>query len=314
MSTSTPFIDPATLMRIQSLELRARVVVEGFYHGIHRSPFHGFSVEFSEYRPYSTGDDPRHIDWRLVGRTDRYYVKRFEAETNLRCHLLVDVSRSMAYSSMGFSKGEYARTAAGTLAYFLGQQRDAVGLIAFDDSVLEYIPPRYRPGHLHRLMVSLSRPESGNATDLGAPIRFLSQAARKRSLVILISDFLAPIEQIESHLCVMRSLGHDIVLIRITDPAETTFSFEEPVLFEEMESGKTLFVDPGAVREEYLSRYEDHETALREMCGDLGIALHSFTTDQPLELTLYEFVTSRLRRGSGPRISASRPGGAGARG
>ena len=314
MSTSTPFIDPATLMRIQSLELRARIVVEGFYHGIHRSPFHGFSVEFSEYRPYSTGDDPRHIDWRLVGRTDRYYVKRYEAETNLRCHLLVDVSRSMAYSSADYSKGEYARTAAGTLAYFLGQQRDAVGLIAFDDDVLEYIPPRYRPGHLHRLMVSLNRPESGNATDLGAPIRFLSQVARKRSLVILISDFMAPIEQIESHLSVMRSLGHDIVLIRVTDPAETAFSFEEPVLFEEMESGKTLFVDPSAVREEYLNRYKDHEAALKEMCGDLGIALHCFTTDQPLELTLYEFVTSRLRRGGGSRTSATRPYGAGAHG
>jgi len=314
MSTSTPFIDPATLMRIQSLELRARIVVEGFYHGIHRSPFHGFSVEFSEYRPYSTGDDPRHIDWRLVGRTDRYYVKRYEAETNLRCHLLVDVSRSMAYSSADYSKGEYARTAAGTLAYFLGQQQDAVGLIAFDDDVLEYIPPRYRPGHLRRLMVSLNRPESGNATDLGAPIRFLSQVARKRSLVIVISDFMAPIEQIESHLSVMRSLGHDIVLIRVTDPAETAFSFEEPVLFEEMESGKTLFVDPSAVREEYLNRYNDHEAALKEMCGDLGIALHCFTTDQPLELTLYEFVTSRLRRGGGKRTSATRPHGAGAHG
>ncbi|HMP05692.1 MAG TPA: DUF58 domain-containing protein, partial [Lacipirellulaceae bacterium] len=149
------FADPQTLLRIKSLPMRARVVVEGFYAGIHRSPYHGFSVEFSEYRPYAPGDDLRYLDWRLLARSDRYYIKRFEDETNLLCHLLVDMSRSMSYGSTGCAKSEYARTLAATLAWFLSQQRDAVGLVTFDEQVIDLLPPRYRPGHLRRLMAAL---------------------------------------------------------------------------------------------------------------------------------------------------------------
>src|SRR5215468_7947076 len=150
-------IDPHTLMRIKSLQIRARVAVEGFIKGIHRSPYHGFSVEFSEYREYSPGDDPRYLDWRLYARSDRYYVKRFEDETNLRCHLVVDTSRSMGYGTIGYTKIEYARTAAATIAYFLATQRDAVGLVTFEDRITEYLPARYRPGHLRRILSILER-------------------------------------------------------------------------------------------------------------------------------------------------------------
>src|SRR3954465_1587194 len=144
-------IEPKALMTIRSLELRARAVVEGFWNGIHRSPYHGFSVEFSEYRQYTPGDDLRYLDWKLFARSDRYYIKRFEDETNLRCYLLVDLSRSMGYGSLQYTKVEYARTAAATLAYFLSLQRDAVGLVTFDEGIADYLPARFRPGHLHRL-------------------------------------------------------------------------------------------------------------------------------------------------------------------
>src|SRR6188472_4035807 len=149
-STRASFIDPVTLMRIKSLHLRAKVVVQGFLLGLHRSPHHGFSVEFSEYRQYSPGDDPRYLDWKLFARSDRYYIKRFEDETNLRCHLLVDLSRSMGYGSLAYDKATYAKTAAATIAYFLSLQRDAVGLVTFDAGIQDFLPARFRPGHLHR--------------------------------------------------------------------------------------------------------------------------------------------------------------------
>src|SRR6266567_2308371 len=163
-------IDPAALMRIKSMQLRARVVVEGFMSGLHRSPYHGFSVEFTEYRQYSPGDDPRYLDWRLYARTDRYYIKKFEDETNLRCHLLVDNSRSMGYGSLPYTKAQYANTLAGTLAYFLYLQGDAVGLLSFDEGLRDYLPARNRTGHLRHLMLALEKPAAGAATDLVAPL------------------------------------------------------------------------------------------------------------------------------------------------
>ena len=216
-------IDPQTLMRIKSLQVRARVAVEGFIKGIHRSPYHGFSVEFSEYREYSPGDDPRYLDWRLFARSDRYYVKRFEDETNLRCYLVVDTSRSMGYRSGSYSKSDYARTAAATIAYFLAMQRDAVGLLLFEDRITEYLPARYRPGHLRRLMAALEREPAGRATDLVQPLEEIAATVRKRGLIILISDLLAPTDSLQTRLGYLRSRGHDVVVLRVLDPAEVEF-------------------------------------------------------------------------------------------
>src|SRR5438309_3286760 len=181
-------IDPQTLMSIKNLELRARVVVEGFWKGLHRSPYHGFSVEFTEYRQYSPGDDPRYLDWRLYARSDRYYIKKFEDETNLRCHLLVDNSRSMTYGSLAYHKGQYANTLAATLAYFLYLQGDAVGLLTFDERIREYLPARHRPGHLRHIMLKLEQPASGAATNLTVPLHRIVRTVKKRALLVLISD------------------------------------------------------------------------------------------------------------------------------
>src|SRR5947199_3045031 len=212
-------IDPQTLMSIKNLELRARVVVEGFWHGLHRSPYHGFSVEFTEYRQYSPGDDPRYLDWRLYARTDRYFIKKFEDETNLRCCLLVDNSRSMTYGSLGWTKAQYANTLAATLAYFLYLQGDAVGLLTFDERIREYLPARHRTGHLRHLMLRLEQPAGGKATDLSAPLQRIVDVVKKRAVMVLISDLLAPIETLERNLCSLVACGHEVLLFNSLDPA-----------------------------------------------------------------------------------------------
>lgn len=288
-------------MRIKNLQLRAKVVVEGFFSGLHRSPYHGFSVEFSEYREYSPGDDPRYLDWRLYARSDRYYVKRFEDETNLRCYLLVDMSRSMGFQSLSYNKAEYAKTAAGTLAYFLSLQRDATGLVTFDKHIVEYLPARYRPGHMHRVMLALEHSLAGTETRLEPPIEQIARTVKKRGLIIMISDLLAPVDSLETQLGYLRSRGHEVVLMRVLDPAEVHFTFERPAMFEDMESGRDLYIDPDSAREEYLQRFDEHRSGIKRTCSKLGIDFFDLSTDEPLERTLFDFLHARMRRGRNVR-------------
>jgi uncharacterized protein (DUF58 family) len=303
-------IDPATLMRIKSLQMRAKVAVEGFFKGIHRSPYHGFSVEFSEYRQYTPGDDPRYLDWRLFARSDRYYVKRFEDETNVRCHLVLDTSRSMGYRSGGYSKSEYARTAAATIAYFLSTQRDAVGLLTFEDRIVEYLPARYRPGHIRRLMAILDREPAGRATDLAGPLDHVAATVRKRGLIILLSDLLASTEMLRTRLGYLCSRGHDVMVLRILDPAEVSFAFSSPAMFLDVESGREIYVDPGQARADYLRRFAAHAAEIERSCVDLGIEYQLITTDRPLELVLFDVIKARMRRGRIPgHRGRPRPGG-----
>ena len=291
------FIDPQALMSIRNLELRAQVVVEGFWNGIHRSPYHGFSVEFTEYRQYSPGDDTRYLDWRVFARSDRYFIKKFEDETNLRCHLLADGSRSMNYGSRGYTKAQYAATLAATLAYFLYLQGDAVGLLTFDEKIRDFLPARHRTGHLRNLMLALEKPPGGQATDLAAPLKRIVEIVRKRGVVVLLSDFLAPIERLEPDLTTLTASGHEVIVFQILDPAELNFSFSAAATFEDVESGKTFFIDPAAARKEYLRKLEAHCAALRATCERLGIACHRLATDRPLELALFDFLRERAKRG-----------------
>jgi uncharacterized protein (DUF58 family) len=294
---ATTFIDPRTVMRIKNLQLRARVVVEGFYAGIHRSPYHGFSVEFSEYRAYTPGDDPRYLDWRLFARSDRYCIKRFEDETNLLCYLVVDMSRSMSFGSISYAKSEYARTLAASLAYFLFTQRDAVGLLTFDEEVADYLPPRHRAGHLRRLYGMLDREPAGRSTDLSRPLERIAESVRKRGLVVLISDLLTPAAEFRTRLGYLRSRGHDILVLQVLDPAEVDFMFTTPLMFNDLESGRRLYIDPDAARADYQRRFNDHAAELKQACTDLGIDFVRLTTDQPLELALFDLLNLRERRG-----------------
>ncbi len=314
--SAAAFIDPAALMRIKSMQLRARVVVEGFLSGLHRSPYHGFSVEFTEYRQYSPGDDLRYLDWKLFARSDRYYLKRFEDETNLRSWLLVDLSRSMGFGSLAYDKATYAKTAAATIAYFLALQRDAVGLITFDAAIKDYLPARFRPGHLHRLMMSLEHAPAGTATDLAAPLEQVAKTARKRGLVVLLSDLLAPLETVETKLGYLRSRGHEVVVMRVLDPAEVDFPFQEAALFHDVESGRELYVDPQLARERYRQRFGEHASGLSRACNKLGVDLMDLVTNRPLELALFDFLSTRLRRGrqvSRRPAAARKPSAGGAR-
>ena len=190
MSGAASYLDPAALMKIKGLQLRAKAVADGLQSGIHRSPYHGFSAEFSEYRQYSPGDDPRYLDWRLYARSDRFFIKKFEDETNRRCYLLVDMSKSMQYSSIEYTKLDYARTLAATMAHFLAHQRDSVGMLLFADEVLDYHEARYRPGHLGRLVAALEVAAAGNATDLKKPLSQVASTVNHRGLVVLILSLI----------------------------------------------------------------------------------------------------------------------------
>jgi uncharacterized protein (DUF58 family) len=322
--TSAALIDPQALLRIASLELRARTVVQGFISGRHRSPYHGFSVEFSEYRPYTGGDDPRYLDWRLLARTDRYYLKRFEDETNLRCYLLVDRSRSMEYGGPApaagrasgantdrarqVAKRDYASTLAATLAYFLTLQRDAVGLITFHQRIEEYVPARYRPGHLRRLLLSLERTPQGRLTDLGAPLEEVARTVKKRGLVVLLSDLLAPASALEKPLSALVARGHEVVILRLLDPGEQEPNWDAAAVFCDLETGREMYVDPRAAGAVYRRNFEAHRETLNLIAARLGIDLVTLTTDQPLELALADFLRARQRRGR-PTLRARSAGG-----
>lgn len=304
------YIDPNALMRIRSLELRVKAVMEGFVTGLHRSPFHGFSVEFTEYRQFSNGDDPRFLDWKVVARSDRYYIKRFEDETNLRCHLLVDNSRSMSYGSGDFSKADYAKTLAACLAYSLSQQRDAVGLVLFDDKVEDLLPARFRHGQLRQILVSLERATGGQSTNLVEPLERVASQVRKRGLVILISDLLAPTAGLERALTALSACGHELAVFQTLDPRELDFGFESAALFVDQESGRELYVDPAMARENYKRRLDAHLTELRTLCDKLGAIYHLVPTDLPLEILLGEFYTESQRLKSRGRQSRRSAGGA----
>jgi len=305
MSTPTPvthearntagFVDPRVLLQIQSLELRARHVVEGFATGLNRSPYHGFSVEFTEYRQYVEGDDPRYLDWKLLARSDRYYVKRFEDETNLRCLLLLDSSRSMDFGTVGHTKFDYARTLAATFGRFLMSQRDAVGLARFSGDVDEYLPPRYRAGHWRRLLVMLDHPCTGRQTDLCQPLERVAERLSKRGMIVVISDSLAPLNRIETSLGSLTARGQEVLVFQVLDPAEVTFSFDQPELFEDLETGKQLYIDPAMLRRDYLSKMAEHLSAVEAICGRLGVTYRRLSTAEPLGDSLGELLRSRLR-------------------
>jgi uncharacterized protein (DUF58 family) len=298
-------VDTAALMKIGSLELRAKVVVEGFQRGIHRSPFHGFSVEFTEYRPYVAGDDVRFLDWRLYARSDRDYVKKFEDETNLRCHLLVDQSGSMDFGSLGWRKADYAATLAATLAQFLDAQGDAVGLLTFTDRITEHLPPRNRPGHLRRILVGLERAAAGPTGELAKPLEAAAALIARRGLVVLISDLLAPLGPLERQLGALAAAGHEVVIFQLLDPAERSFAFADgtPAVFRDLESGRQLFIDPAAARGAYQRALAAHLETIAAACRRWGVTHHLWSTDQSLDLALLAFLGGHGRRGRGGKAA-----------
>lgn len=282
-------------MQLQNLTLRAKTVVEGFANGLHRSPLRGFSVEFAEYRPYVLGDDPRNLDWKLVARTDRYYVKQFEDETNRRCYIAVDQSKSMNYGSGSYTKAAYARTLAATIAYFLYGQRDAVGLITCGTASADYLPARHRTGHLQQIMSILGKDCLGTEADLSQSLAQLAGLSKRRGLVVILSDLLVPVESLTQPLGYLRGRGHEILVLRVLDRAELDLTLPGSTMLQDMESGKEIYVDPDATRSEYQSRFTEHANALTDLCHRKSIRFAQIVTDQPLDNALFELLHSMSR-------------------
>ncbi len=301
MNSPQDYLDPAALMKVKSLQLRAKAVADGFQSGLHRSPYHGFSAEFSEYRQYSSGDDPKYLDWRLFARSDRYYIKKFEDETNRRCYLLVDLSKSMQFSSIDYAKADYARTLAATLAYFLAAQRDSVGMLLFADEILDYHDARFRPGHMGRLLAALERTaenkHAGQETDLRKPLSQLARTVNRRGLVVLISDMLASIDSLQDNLSYLKSRGHDVLVLRVLDPAEVDFPFEDANMVRDMETGRDIYVEPTQARQAYQENFNAHEAQIVEICQKLGAEYSRMLTSDPLETALFDLIRSQMQRG-----------------
>ncbi len=283
-------IDPAALFAIRDLELRARVIVEGLWSGLHRSPLEGFSVEFTEYRQYSPGDDLRYLDWKVLARTDKEFIKKFEDETNLRCMILVDTSRSMGFASGDVSKAEYARTFAATFAYFLLQQRDVVGLGLFDADLHAYLPARWRPGQFRRILSLLSRESEGRDTQIGQGLEQAALLNRKRSLIIVLSDFLSPPEEWETPLGQLIAAGHDVRAVQILDSAELDLDFGKASQWEDLETGKRLYIDPGEARSAYKESFAAHQAKIQEALEQRGVRHLIAPTNKPLDFALIDLL------------------------
>lgn len=294
METLPRFIDPDILAAISGMELRARAVVEGFLSGLHHSPYKGFSVEFAEYRQYTPGDDPRHIDWKVYARTDRYYVKEFEEETNLSCHLLLDCSRSMLFKSGKLSKLEYGSYLAASLAYLLSRQRDNVGLITFDYEIREHIPARLRPGHLHTLLKSLEGVQARERTAIGPPLHQVADFLNKKGMAILISDLLDDPDQFIKALQHFRFRGHEVLVFHILDEAEETFPFHSTTRFVGLEGEGSLLTVPQTVRDTYLERLQQHVETLRTGCGVNQVDYTVLNTKTPLDFALQAYLAARV--------------------
>ncbi len=290
------FLDPAVVARLGTLELKARTIVEGLLSGLHRSPFKGFSVEFAEYRQYIPGDDLATIDWKVYARSDRHYVKKFEEETNLDCHLMLDLSGSMAYGSRGITKFEYGACLAASLGYLMNRQRDAVGLTAFDDRIVAMLPASARPGHLRSLLITLDRLETGRETDVARPLHQLAESLSKRGLVVLISDLLDDPDRVVRALKHFQFRGTDVIVFHVLDPDEIEFPFARATRFEDLESDEEVMAVPSVVREHYLAEMGGLMERYKRELGACGIDYCLVTTAQPLEIALLAYLSTRARK------------------
>lgn len=289
------YLDPALIARLGTIDLKARTIVEGFITGLHRSPFKGFSVEFAEYRQYLPGDDLATLDWKIYARSDRHVVKKFEEETNLECHILLDVSRSMAYSSHGLTKAEYASYLAAALAYLMNRQRDAVGLLTFDDRIRERMPASARAGHLRAIMVALERLQPGERTDIAKPLGDLVRAISRRGLVVLISDLLDDPDTVIEGLKHFRYRGTEVIVFHIVDPAELTFPFDRAARFRDSETGDEVLAVPSSVRATYQARMTALIDRYRTVLGQHGIDYVQLETTQPLDVGLLSYLQTRRK-------------------
>jgi len=287
------FLDPTILAGISGLDLIAHTVVDGFIAGLHKSPDFGFSQEFAEYRMYNPGDDLRHVDWNVFARTERMYLKRYRGETNCQVTILLDASRSMKFTSHTIDKLEYSRYLTASIAYLASLQRDAAGLVVFDDDVKNFVPPSTRQGQLARLLHAVEKAEVGTRTDYDKPFAHVREFLHRRGLIVCISDFWQNPEEVVKTIAPLRFHGNEVILFQVLDPEEIRPKLKHPVLFEDMESGATLEVSPDYAAKEYPAKIDAHLEELRSKARGSGLDYFLIDTSKPLDAALREYLAIR---------------------
>jgi uncharacterized protein (DUF58 family) len=291
------YLDPATVSKLASIELKARLVVEGFIVGLHRSPYHGFSVEFAEHRQYMPGDDFKHIDWKVYGKSDRFYIKQFEEETNLKAYILLDSSRSMGYKSNGISKLEYGSYLAASLAYLMLRQQDAPGLLIYDEKIRTYIPPKGARSHITPILQQLNNTTASNQTDAAVAFHELAERIKRRGLIIVISDLLDDPDKLLLGLKHFRHRQHEVIVFQILDPFERSFEYKAEARFRDMETGREVLTDPWQVRKEYIRRLDEYIARISRACRDSKIDYHLLDTSVPFDRALFGYLSKRSKLG-----------------
>ncbi len=293
-----PYFEPQTLAKLHGLQLRARSIVEGYVAGLHRSPFHGYSIEFAEHREYAPGDDLRYVDWKVFGRTDKYYVKQYEDETNLICYLVLDISESMQYRgpASSMSKFEYAQCLAAALAWLVLQQRDAVSLVTFDDQIRANVPASNSPAHWKHLVDVLESARPAAKTRAGAVLHELAEKFSKRGVVILLSDLLDDVVSLTAGWRHLRHQRHDVAVLHLLDAAELEFPFQRPMLFRGLEQGPRVVTDPAPLRQAYQAELQAFLQAVKVSCQEREIEYRMLRTDQPFDRALSSFISSRMSK------------------
>ena len=291
------YLDPLIVAKIDNMALRARLVVEGYLIGQHKSPYHGFSVEFAEHRAYGPGDEIRHIDWKLYGKTDRYYVKRYEEETNLRSYILLDTSQSMTYGSGAITKLEYGSYLSAALTHLMLNQRDAMGLVLFDEKIRKFIPPRAAPSHANIIMGALDKIQSANDTQIRPTLDYMAERIKKRGLVILISDLLDDPDQVLMGLNHFRHNKQEMIVFHLLDRQELEFQFGNRTKFRDLETDETITTEPWHIRSAYQELIEMHQRKYRLGCRNQRIDYVPLFTDQPLDQALNEYLNKRQKTG-----------------
>ncbi len=297
MENSPNYLDPRILASLQGLDLQARMVVEGYVSGLHKSPYHGFSVEFAEHREYVAGDDIRHVDWKVWSKTDKYYLKQYEQETNLLTYLLLDTSESMSYASPGnVSKLQYAQYVAAALAYMVLQQQDSVGLATFDEKVQRYLRPSGQPSHLKELFHLMDVSPAGQKSDLGTIFHDLAERFKKRGVVVVLSDLFDDPAKIISGLRHFRHRRHEVIVFHILDPAEIDFPFRSTTLFKGLEGLPEVLTEPHALRKAYQEELGNFLAELKKGCQMVDIDYVPIRTDSDLDGALSSYLASRSMR------------------
>ena len=290
------YLDPSVITKLDSLELKAKLVVEGFMVGLHKSPYHGFSVEFSQHRPYIQGDSLKDVDWKVYGKTEKFYIKQFEEETNLKCHIIVDISKSMDYSSAeNISKIEYAKILSAALSYLMIKQQDAVGLTIYSDSIHQYFPPKSTRIFYQEILKTLSKITSGNTTNTASCLSEVAEKIHKRGLVIIISDFFDEIDYVLQSLKHFRYKKNEVIVFQILDPTEKKFNFAKDTVFKDLETKEELTTQPHQIQKAYIKAMDEFINKIKSECLNSKIEYNLITTNTPFDKALFSYIQKRRK-------------------